>query len=551
MITIATPSEFKSSDIPTDPGVYIFKDEEGEILYIGKAKSIRQRVRSYYSNNDQPTKTRKLVSRIRNIDWIVVNNEVEALLLENKLVKQHKPKYNISLKDAKTYAYIALTREPYPRIFTSRKTSRKLEAFGPYTDGFTRQDLQRLVVRVFKLRVCRKLPKRSCLNFHIGLCTAPCIGNVSLEQYAAQVDQARSFLGGNYEKTTQMLITQIKAASQELEFERALELRNQIASIRLLTERQIVDNERRFDQDVMAFRQFGEKLLVVQMGVRKGVLLSKREFSVDLQPQVEQEFMKAFYSTNLIPREILLNNPCWQRNSEKRALEEFLTSKRGAQVNLIIPRKADKLSLVKLAEKNIESTLDEDSAMVDLQTALSLPVLPHIIECFDVSNLGQEHIVSGMVRFTDAKPDKRNYRKFRIKTFTGQDDFAAMNEVVTRRYKRLTQEKAQLPDLVVVDGGPGQVTAAQSALKSLELQLPLIGLAKEHEEIFLPDESTPLRFDKNIRMMLLLRQIRDVTHAFAIGYNRKRRQMKMKEEFKTRLIKRKTPKTNNNRPKID
>jgi excinuclease ABC subunit C len=551
MITIATPSEFKSSDIPTDPGVYIFKDEDGEILYIGKAKSIRQRVRSYYSNNDQPTKTRKLVSRIRNIDWIVVNNEVEALLLENKLVKQHTPKYNINLKDAKTYAYIALTREPYPRIFTSRKTSRKLESFGPYTDGFTRQDLQRLVVRVFKLRVCRKLPKRACLNFHIGLCTAPCIGNVSLEQYTAQVDQARSFLGGNYEKTTQMLITQMQAASQELEFERALELRNQIASIRLLTERQIVDNERRFDQDVMAFRQLGEKLLVVQMGVRKGVLLGKREFSVDLQPKVEQEFMKAFYSTNLIPREILLNNPCWQGNSEKKALEEFLASKRGAPVNLIIPRKADKLSLVKLAEKNIESTLDEDSAMVDLQTALNLPVLPHIIECFDVSNLGQEHIVSGMVRFTDAKPDKSNYRKFRIKNFTGQDDFAAINEVVTRRYKRLIQEKAQLPDLVVVDGGLGQVTAAQSALKSLELQLTLIGLAKEHEEIFLPDESTPLRFDKNNRMMLLLRQIRDVTHTFAIGYNRKRRQMKMKEEFKTRLIKGKTPKTNNDRPKID
>ena len=336
----------------------------------------------------------------------------------------------------------------------------------------------------------------------------------------------------------------MQAASQELEFERALELRNQIASIRLLTESQIVDNERRFDQDVMAFRQLGQKLLVVQMGVRKGVLLGKKEFSVDLQPQIEQEFLKVFYSTNLIPREILLNNPCWKGNSEKKALEEFLASKRGASVSLIIPRKADKLSLVKLAEKNIESTLDGDSALVDLQTALNLPVLPHIIECFDVSNLGQEHVVSGMVRFTDAKPDKSNYRKFRIKTFTGQDDFAAMNEVVTRRYKRLTQEKAQLPDLVVVDGGPGQVTAAQSALKSLGLQLPLVGLAKEHEGIFLPDESTPLRVGKSKRMMLLLRQIRDVTHNFAIGYNRKRRQMKMKQEFKTKHTERKMPNSN-------
>jgi excinuclease ABC subunit C len=508
-------------------------------------------VRSYFSGNDKPPKTHKLVSRIRNIDWIVVNNEVEALLLENKLVKQHTPKYNINLKDAKTYAYIALTREPFPRIFTSRKTHRKLESFGPYTDGFTRQDLQRLVVRVFKLRICRKLPKRACLNFHLDLCTAPCIGNATQEQYSAQVEQARSFLSGNYEKTIQMLITQMQIASQEMKFERALELRNQIASIRLLTERQIVDTERRFDQDVMAFRQLGEKLLTVQMSVRKGVLLGKKEFAVDLQPQVEQEFLKAFYSTSLIPREILLNKPCWQDNSERKALEEFFTSKRGAPVSLTIPKKADKLSLVKLAEMNIEPTLGQNSALVDLQSALNLPSLPRIIECFDVSNLGQEHVVSGMVRFTDAKPDKTNYRKFRIKTFAGQDDFAAMNEVVKRRYNRLTEEKAQLPDIVIVDGGPGQVTAAQSALKTLGLHLPLIGLAKEHEDIFLPGESTPLRFSKNSRMMLLLRQIRDATHTFSIGYNRKRRQIKMREEFKKDKPKTKTTTTQNSQPKVD
>jgi excinuclease ABC subunit C len=292
-----------------------------------------------------------------------------------------------------------------------------------------------------------------------------------------------------------------------------------------------VDNERRFDQDVMAFRQFGEKVLAVQMGVRKGVLLGKKEFSIDLQPQIEQEFLKAFYGVNQIPREILLNKPCWQDNTEKAALEEFLLSKRGAQVTLKVPRRGDKLALVKLAEKNIESTLDEDSALVDLQTSLNLPVLPHVIECFDVSNLGQEHIVSGMVRFTDAKPDKSNYRKFRIRTLTGQDDFAAVNEVVIRRYKRLIEEKARLPDLVVIDGGSGQVNAAKTALKSLGLQIPLIGLAKEHEEIYLPDETAPRRFDKNSRMMLLLRQIRDATHNFSLGYNLKRRQMKMKDEF--------------------
>jgi excinuclease ABC subunit C len=530
MIAIARPYDFKASDVPREPGVYLFKDEAGDILYIGKARNLRLRVQSYFTNNDKPPKTRKLIAQIRNIDWIIVNNEVEALLLENKLVKQHTPKYNINLKDAKTYAYIALTQEPFPRIFTSRKTSHKLESFGPYTDGFARQDLQRLTVRLFKLRICKRFPKRACLNYHIGLCTAPCIGNMSAEQYARQVEQARSFLKGNYEKTSEMLVTKMKAASKEMNYELALELRNQLTSIRILRERQIVDNDRRFDQDLIVFRRASERLYVVQMGVRKGVLLGKRDFSMDPSPFGEQEFLKAFYSVSLIPREILLNKPCWENISEKKALEAFLASRRGAPVTLIMPRRGEKLSLIRLAEKNIEYALNKDNVLGDLQRALNLPTFPRFIECFDVSNLGQEHIVSGMVRFTDAKPDKSNYRRFKLNV-DSQDDFAAMKEAVTRRYKRLLTENKQMPDLVVVDGGPDQVNAALSATKSLGLQLPLIGLAKKHEEIFLPNNLTPLRFAKNSRIMLLLRQIRDATHNYSISYNRKRRQMKMREEF--------------------
>ena len=532
MIQITSPSDFKSSDIPTNPGVYLYRDEVGEILYVGKAKSLRSRVKSYFSNDDHPAKTRQLVLHIRQIDWVVVNTEVEALLLENKLIKQHMPKYNVNLKDAKTFAYIALTREEFPRILTSRKVSRKLESFGPYTDGYTRQDLQRLVVRVFKLRTCKTLPKRACLNYHIHLCTAPCIGKATPEQYANQVKQARSFLNGNYQQTIEQLKTQMQTASDALQYETALELRNQILSIRLVTEHQIVDKERRFDQDVLVFRQVGEKMLAVQMGMRKGVLLGKKEFSVDVQPQIEQEFLKAYYTSNPIPREILLNKPCWQGNEEKKALEEFLSAKRAAPVSLKIPRRADKLGLVQLAEKNLESGLEVDTALVDLQNNLNLSVLPHIIECFDISNLGTEHVVSGMVSFKDAKPDKKNYRKFKIKTFKGQDDFAGVNEVVARRYKRQVEEKNQLPDLVVIDGGPGQVSAAKHALQTLGLQLPLIGLAKEREEIYLPDEAAPRNFDKNSKMMLLLRKIRDAAHDFSLGYNRKRRQMKIREEFK-------------------
>jgi len=535
MIKLSSPDDFRASDIPTEPGVYLYRNEADEIIYVGKAKNLRNRVKSYFSSIYQPAKTRQLVRHLRSIDWVIVNNEVEALLLENKLIKQHTPKYNINLKDAKTYAYISLTRETFPRILTSRKVSRKLESFGPYTDGYTRQDLQRLVTKVYKLRTCKTLHKRACLNYHINQCSAPCAGKVSPEQYAEQVRRAREFLNGNDKDTLAMLNERMQAASRAMQFETAIELRNQIASIRLLTERQIVDNERRYDQDVMVFRQVGEKVLAVQMGVRKGVLLGKKEFSVDLQPQVEQEFLKAYYTSNQIPREILLNKPCWTDPSEKAALEEFLAQRRLAPVSLTIPKRADKLALVKLAEKNLESSLEADSALVDLQNNLNLPTLPHVIECFDISNLGTEHVVSGMVAFRDAKPDKKNYRKFKIKTFLGQDDFASMKEVVTRRYKRQLEEKNPLPDLVVIDGGPGQVHAAQVALEQLGLKLPIIGLAKEHEEIYFPNDPTPHTFNKNSRMMLLLRKIRDATHEFSVGYNRKRREMKIREEFKPAL----------------
>jgi excinuclease ABC subunit C len=525
MIKLGT---FNASLIPREPGVYIFKDEKDQILYVGKAKDLRSRVSNYFSKSSHPIKTVQLVSKVRFIDWIVLNNEVEAFLLENKLIKQHSPKYNIMLKDSKTYAYIAITKEKFPRVLTTRRPSSKQESFGPYTDGFMRQDLQRLVQRVFKIRTCKTFPKRACLNYHIGLCNAPCVGNVSREQYADQVEDARSFLRGNYKETIASLKEQMRADSNNHRFEHALELRNQIASIELLNRRQIVDSQKRFDQDVMVFRKDGDKLSVVQMGVRKGVLLGKKDFAVDMQPQVEQEFLKAFYSSNQIPREIILNEPCWEDESERHALEEMLSVKRNGPVSLAVPVKGEKLELVRLAEKNFASP--EGTALEDLRSSLNLPAMPHIIECFDVSNLGTEHMVSGMVRFVDGKPSKSSYRKFKLSA-DGQDDFAGINEVVHRRYSRLSKEKAQLPDLIMVDGGAGQVSAASSALNELGLRIPLIGLAKENEEIYVTGESEPKIFPKGGRMMLLRRQIRDETHRFSIGYNIKRRQMKMRGEF--------------------
>ena len=267
------------------------------------------------------------------------------------------------------------------------------------------------------------------------------------------------------------------------------------------------------------------------MSIQKGVLLGKKEYSVEFQVQTEQEFLKMFYSENQIPHEILLNKKCWDNEKEKKALESFLSTKRGASVKLAVPRSGVKRELVELAQKNIEASLTEDNVLYELQDALDLPVVPRVIECFDVSNLGKEHLVAGMVRFANAKPDKKNYRRFKIKNVKGQNDFAAMQEAVTRRYKRLQDEKQSMPDLVMVDGGAGQVSAAHSALTALKLEIPLMGLAKEHEEIYLPNEETPRKFDENTRMMLLLRQIRDATHNFAVRYQRKRRQIQMRKQF--------------------
>ncbi|MBN2202567.1 MAG: excinuclease ABC subunit UvrC [Candidatus Aenigmarchaeota archaeon] len=523
--------EIELKNVPKEPGVYMFKRND-DILYIGKAKNLRNRIKSYFSKNNLALKTKHLMSKANAIDWIVVNNEVEALLLENKLIKKNKPKYNINLKDSKTFAYIALTKEKFPRILTSRKISTKLDTFGPYTDGYLRQDLERMVSKVFKIRVCRKMPKRACLNFHIGTCLAPCIGKITKEEYMENIENAKAFLSGDYERTLESLNKQMKNESKNKRYECAMEIRNQIQSIKLLEKKQIVDRELSFDQDILAFRKLDEKMIIVQMGVRKGVLLGKKEFKVDYQDGVEQEFLKAFYTANKLPREVLLSHECWEDIEEKVSLEKMLTNIRSGKVSLTVPKKGDKLLLVELAKKNIDANLKEDSSLLEIKEKLNLPSIPRIIECFDVSNLSGEHLVSGMVRFANAKPDKKNYRKFKIKTVKGQDDFASIKEAVSRRYKRLLEEKSKMPDLIVIDGGSLQVDFAAKALCELGLQIPLIGIAKQNEEIYLPGEQEPRSYKKTGRMMLLLRRIRDEAHRFSIGYNKKRREMQLREEFR-------------------
>ncbi len=538
MIKISNISDFDSKLLPIDPGVYLFKDNEDVILYCGKAKNLRNRVSNYFSKTSNLSiKTQHLVSKIRIIEWIIVGNEVEALLLENKMIKKYSPKYNISLKDSKTFAYIALTKEKFPRIISSRRTGSKIETFGPYTDGTMRRELQRLVVSIFKIRTCKVLPKRACLNYHIGICTAPCIENVSYEQYKNQVEKARIFLNGKYDDIAHSLKEKMDEASKNMQYERARELYNQIKSIELISKKQIVDNEKKYDQDIMVFMRSNERVMIVQMGIRKGVLLGKKDFVIDYQDNFEYEFLRAFYTSNPIPHEILLNENCWVDNNEKLAIEDFLANLRGGPVRINVPLKGERKKLIDLAKKNIDLNMEHDAALFELQNSLNLPSLPIIIESFDISNIGDEHIVSGMVRFVNAKPDKSGYRKFKIKTVHMANDFASIQEVVYRRYSRLQRENSRLPDLILIDGGAEQLSFAIKSLEKLGLSIPIIGLAKKMEDIYLPSEVTPRKFNNNSKMMLLLRKIRDETHNFSLNYNKKRRQMKMREEFSSKLLK--------------
>ena len=526
------------SQIPKSPGCYIYKDLDGNIIYIGKAKNLVNRIRSYFSSPEQQSiKTKHLVSKIHEIEWIVVDNEVEALLLENNLIKKHRPKYNIDLKDNKRYAYIKITDERFPRILTIRKVTKDGTYFGPYTDGFQRVQLIRTAVSIFKIRTCKTMPKHACLNYHIGICTAPCIKNVDEQQYELQVEKAKEFLKGDMTDTISILYAEMKKYSSELKFEKALERKRQLEAISGIIDKQKVELIKNFDQDVIALIKNNDDAIFDIFTISKGVILGKSEYKMEYSEGIFEEFLKRYYSSRNIPYEIIVNKKFYETASDKDVLEKYFSKLRNAKVMISYPEKGDKLSLIRLAEKNALMNLEENNVLKELQDALNLPGYPKVIECFDISNLGYEHIVAGMTRFADGRPDKSGYRKFLIRSNMGkQDDFMAMAEAVTRRYKRIKNEKGEYPDLILIDGGLGQLNASLKSLKALGLKIPIISLAKENEEIYTPNDKVPMQFDKNSKMMLLLREIRDSVHNFVLGYNKKRREMKLREEFKNLKI---------------
>lgn len=549
----------KIAALPTKPGVYLHKNAEGGIIYVGKAKNIRQRVRQYFDTNRiADAKTRALVTKIADIEVIVTDSEAEALLLENNLIKEHKPRYNILLKDDKTYPFIRITNEPYPRVFATRKVIRDgSRYFGPYTDLRYMYSLLRTLRAIFPLRSC-DLPLRDdliamgkfkvCLDYHIKKCEGPCQAFVDQSHYASHIKHCINILNGKSREVEKHLEEQMIVHAEHLEFEEAARVRNRLEVLRDYAGKQKVLSTDTIDRDVVALARDDHHACTIVFMIRDGKLLGKRHYIVSNvlhqnDSEITERALSRFYLENdIIPPEIFL--PCELENEE--LLLDWLQKKRGGTVDFVVPKIGDKKKLIAMAAATAEFLLKElhlqtmkreeslPRAVASLQRDLSLPRAPRRIECFDNSHLQGTDYVSSLVVFVDGRPRKSDYRKFKIASFVGNDDFAAMREVVRRRYTRLLAEKSQLPDLIIIDGGKGQLSAACEVLRDLQLldSIPVIGLAKRLEEVFRPNISDSILLPRSSGSLRLLQHLRDEAHRFAISFHR---ELRSKRTLQTEL----------------
>ena len=542
----------KLKRIPTYPGVYQFFNSDKNIIYIGKAKNLRNRIRSYFqSKKHQRAKTISLVRIIADLEWIVVRNEVEALMTEANLIKTHRPKYNIDLKDDKTYPFIRITNEPYPQVLLTRKIVKDgSKYYGPFTDvGRLRMTLKALH-KVFPIRSCSffldeqvvKEKKVSiCLDYHIKKCEGPCEGLVSQDDYQEMVDRIEDFMKGKTQKTESHIAELMNQASTSQQYEEAAMYRDQLDAIRSFKERQshvATDFEER---DVIALAREENLGIAVIIRIRNGRIFSREKLSLQGLDENDDATLKTvilrFYmDSDFIPKEISL-----QLNPEnEKDLISCLKEKRKGGIHFLYPKKGEKAKELRITQQNALLLLGEwiikrkkmkeqiPKLLSQLQEDLNMDVPPKRIEAFDISHLGGTNTVASMVYFLDAKPRKTEYRKFNVKTVSGIDDFAAIREVVYRRYKRLKKEEKPYPDLILIDGGKGQLSMAVSALRELGLDyIPVIGLAKRLEEVFVPGNPEAQSIHKQSPGLILLRRIRDEAHRFAITFQRQKRNKDM------------------------
>jgi len=498
-----SPSEVNS--LPSSPGCYIYKDENGIVLYVGKAKNLKKRVSSYFQKKDHDPKTLILVSKIKNIDFIVTKTESEALLLEDNLIKLHYPKFNLDLKDSRRYAYLRLSEDELPFIEVARVRGESGEYFGPFTSGAIRKVIMDTITRHFK--ILYKKPSFALKKLMLE----------NKEDYLKRVAVVRKILKGTVSELISELEIEMKKNTEIQNYEYALTLRNQIAALKTLKEKQVMEFSRTIDSHVINYSIVGIEVYLLVFNVRRGVVEEKQEFVFDLYEDFLSDFLISFYDLEKIPSEILI--PVELEDSE--IIEGFLSKKAGHKVKLLCPKSGEKKELLDFVEKNITATFFAgNERTLALKEALSLAKAPRVIECFDISHLSGTNTVASMVTFTDGFSDKSNYRKFRIKAPTSSDDLWAMQEVVKRRYTRVINDKLRKPDLIVIDGGPTQLGVAVNVLKELNLNIPVISLAKQFEEIYIPKNLLPLRLDKKHKGLQLLQAVRDEAHRFGLNYQR-------------------------------
>lgn len=538
--------------LPRRPGVYLFRDEAGEVLYVGKAKTLRSRVRSYFRGDSAHSiKTRELVRRVWDIETLVVGSEAEALILEANLIKEHRPRFNIHLRDDKRYPYIKVTvQEPFPRVWVTRRVRNDgARYFGPFTAvGSLRQALD-VIKRLYTVRSCRydlpdEAPDRPCLDHHIGRCLAPCVGLQSQESYGAMVEEIVQILSGDTEELRREVEEKMNEASKELDFEAAARHRDVLRGLDSLSREQRVHQVGGGDQDVVGLARDGEQAAAVVLRIRNGLLLGRDVLRLSgIQDETDPEILAGVLSRHYLgrgtegpqdlPRELLLPHP----SPDDGTLEEILSDHAGRKVQLLVPARGGKRRMVGLAATNARHALEDrilgggggradraEEVLFDLQDRLDLKVVPRLMVCFDVSHTQGSETVGSAVVFQNAEPRKAEYRHMRIKGDWGNDDYRSMHETVHRYFRRRRDEELPLPQLAVIDGGKGQLNAALQALRELGLdEVHAVGLAKREEEVFLPGRKEPVLMDRRERSLQLLQRIRDEAHRFAVGYNRKLR----------------------------
>ena len=551
--------------LPDKPGVYLMHDKNDTIIYVGKAVVLKNRVRQYFqSSRGKSPKIQRMVEQIAWFEYIVVDSEMEALILECNLIKEHQPKYNTMLKDDKHYPYIRVTvNEDYPRIMLARERKKdKAKYFGPYTSAQAVHDSIDLLKKTYFVRSCnRVLPRdtgkeRPCLYYHMGQCKAPCQGYISKEEYQENIGQVEEFLNGNYALITKRLEQQMMKFSEEMEFEKAAEYRDLLFSVKRLSEKQKADDDMNVERDIVAFASAGDEAVAQVFFVRGGKMVGREHFYLtgvenEARSTIMANFIKQFYSgTHHIPKELLLS----EETDDQELLENWLTARRGRKVRIVVPKKGSKERLVELAEKNASFVLQKDSERIAEQEKKTKGALKEIadwlemdnlnrIEAFDISNTSGFENVASMVVFEGGKPKKADYRKFKTKTVTGPDDYASMKEVLTRRFEHAKRELSELsetytgentedikemgsftrlPDLILMDGGRGQVNIALEVLKEQKLVIPVCGMVKDdnHRTRGLYYNNIEIPIDTRSEGFHLITRIQDETHRFAIEYHR-------------------------------